>query len=1610
MTFVLYTPGMYTRYLAYSLCLVACSAPVALAQSTLILTPENVSAQKAIVDKNVTALTDASKLIADTDVDKINATLTAIEKVTFASEVPADYKKLEGAQARSLKAILEARIRLADSLKKLNDYTQLPDYTTRITESVRNEVKESLSKGDKALQDEKFNAQLGTAAKPGSTVKALLAFFKAATTAAGDEQVFGKGLATDPVPAELLEKLKDGLPKLKAAFAKVEAIQKLSKNLAADEVTATLLLPRSENNKSALDDYAARVKALGERQEAITKALPGWLKTVTETVNARTVVVMRRANDMRRRKSAANAFAIVEADGAKKLLADLDDLEKAASGLQGSDNDLALARKALAEARKDLSDNIELMKGLLQRNADESELITQEVRLSYFPEVARLVQILNPTARLVDPTKGEAGSVAAAKFTDLRKLEANIREGRANIEDIKTRIQRIDAQIQSARAAKVRTADILGRALGQKQGLIDARLKLKKQLDNTTDEKKKAELETQIEGISEKEAVQDEAVKAAEADKASAETTYNTLLDEKEGLPKKRLEAETALKTEEEALNTLRKDFPLLAQQESDAFATARDNAPYFAADPIPDDPDPVRRVYLYADANSRVLYMRGNRDDVAVARETIAEFDKPAPQTKLTFYTLQINGTDEAFGLGKKPDAKKSEVFDAIEENLDAVRSGTNLVVDALRQSVAEVVAEKARTTNTPPINDPRLSRYKFYSGHVLHTLGFRGGKVNTEEGVTAITRLTLPDPARLTTLGEILFVMALADDASRDSVRKNFNEKVAKELAQTDDAAQVVAEAKKDPNRAKDLGISSADTESAEKAIGTAPRTKRKPFVMNLLSAVLRATLNQETQTNTPTQQKLPAQPGNQDLAALLNVLAKVRGVLGAENAMDSLSAILGPRRSPPTGNPGNMPLNIEGLNEVMLPPAQREILDALVSKARTDVAGTIYNLTRQLDAMPEEIRYSSKLAENLRTQYIPLVGWLAGSVSSSDHWMKQGQELLGLGGSNTLSDQLKRGDRIAFEVARLQYVNNPLSKATGRIEAADLMIRGMIDAFDDDLKRLVRLPALKEIRNQIGTNLKGVSFGGIEETSFLATNRRVARVDPASSAGLSVDEKAEIGEAATALSQLLAKQKERESVRDAVLGSALNTAAAASSQASQNTTANIGIVSLLSSLLGTPNAEPQTVAGQMYSISSGNLYKITPIFGPSGQGMRFNFDFAGTTRLREPMGTTNPLVPRIDRHTINTEVGLANLEMRQISSFDTNYQLGMPKQRTGGMPLLNMLPGVKDIPIVGYFSERGGQAPVRQKSIILAQSVLYPTVGDIVGLMLDSAVAPVTFSPEPPSQSRLRSELNPFPADGLDRIPMDNYRPGQVFNVRITLSRPVTADSTLSLQVAQGGELELIGDSSVKLVRGQDSATFQVKRSADPQKLLSAVLRSDSDDKSLASAANSLRGGGVTEMAVSQATPKRQQQLITTYALQNRKIPLSMSHLLLAKLEDSRGRVFSFTYTFQQDYATLLIEESGVLLDKDSLTLKVGTQQIVKATLNKNDLVVPVSVTLDENNLVELEGSVKALSVGSKTSLITLKAKSGVTSGTGIIKLLFRASGGSVVEKSLTVTIQP
>ena len=821
------------------------------------------TAVKVPTEPERTIIEAVLKLPADDTVSSASAGIASIKSGTLAikkvtSSVKTHLTEMGKAQQTAALATLKQKTEALTSLKDEPGYAALD-------EAVRTAADAALTQAANAKKDQALvDTWLDDENTDGSIAHALVGFYdygkvvtEAVKTSRGPlgEVSLDENKTLDA--GDIRTKLLSGLPQFASSLALSSDLAKAKSDLTEAVTTANALEPKREEVGKRFTKFTEAADAVADDTDKRVKALPKWFTAVADDVKLHTATTITAANAVRTSRPFAYQEGRNTGDVQSKYIGEVDRLQTlwnaARDNFAAKNGTTAKAvdenLKTLQGNRNDLNINLAVLSSLLSGKV--RNFIADQVRLFYFLDIPRLIKAINPTAHVFDPTAEQDVNKATQARRNLTKKDQELSEQRGQVADLTTRVQRIQTEIRRAEQDVARTDRALNRALGQQDALNDKKNDLANKLtgDGLSDAEKK-QIKAQIDENNTRIEEYKKVTEAAQNDSTNAHAQQDKLLDEQKGLPAELEQAKTALKEAQRRVSTARQEMQSLAQDESDLFAAARDNAPYFVAEPIADDPDPARRVYLFAYPDSKTVYIRGNRDDVKAVREVIAQFDKPAPQALLTFYTMQINGDDGKkdsnlenflrYGTRRHGNNEDdvSKAIRIIEDNIDNVRIGTSEVEEYLRQAINEEINDVARniaaTTKDDdfPLRD-RLARYGFYAPAVSRELGFlwpnqsqfnpgaspatnrvkntdvrkQQEKSSANDGTDNIappnrprssntlqddlkeatratewlTSYTLPDPTRLTTLGEMLFTVSLANRDSREKILTNFTLKMA-------------------------------------------------------------------------------------------------------------------------------------------------------------------------------------------------------------------------------------------------------------------------------------------------------------------------------------------------------------------------------------------------------------------------------------------------------------------------------------------------------------------------------------------------------------------------------------------------------------------------------------------------------------------------------------------------------------------------------------------------------------------------------------------------------------------------------------------------------------
>ncbi len=544
-------------------------------------------------------------------------------------------------------------------------------------------------------------------------------------------------------------------------------------------------------------------------------------------------------------------------------------------------------------------------------------------------------------------------------------------------------------------------------------------------------------------------------------------------------------------------------------------------------------------------------------------------------------------------------------------------------------------------------------------------------------------VTKYTLPDPVHGTTLGEMLFVLSLASAESRERILHDLSQELYDCVRLADSG--VIQDYKTEPADGQSRFRQAINVLYGKSQVVTKPLRSLALALESIYGNSERSELHSDIVSGL-----YPFFPRT--------ILGELDPSIPVDRVQESLT------------------------------PNQKEMLAAIESRVVESVAAQILEVC---DQAPEANAVDNSLFYD---QVAPLVGWLRSRQFTSgrkdgrhcdqapDSYECTGRRFLGTPSEDGTSETAEWVDR-AVLLARSVGQQNSLSRATPRVAAADDMIKRFMTVLDGDLYKFIVGPGLDTMRSLATEN--DVQLGGMQVESILATNRFVARVDVNSSASLG-DPGArpllDVSEQLAALEDLFKKKEAADEGAKDASALALGAAFAEGSPPDGNGFRfdNLGRYTALGFFVAALVDKPEPLT-EIYSINGGSQFKVTPIFDPSGQAMRFKFDHVETVKVQDPAGTRDPLAPRVDRHTINTEVQLSNNQFQVISSYDLNLKIGSPERKTGGIPPLNNIAPFREIPIIGYFARRKAAA-VRQHSLIFASTTMYPTVGDIVNLLVE------------------------------------------------------------------------------------------------------------------------------------------------------------------------------------------------------------------------------------------------------------------------------------------------
>ncbi len=298
-------------------------------------------------------------------------------------------------------------------------------------------------------------------------------------------------------------------------------------------------------------------------------------------------------------------------------------------------------------------------------------------------------------------------------------------------------------------------------------------------------------------------------------------------------------------------------------------------------------------------------------------------------------------------------------------------------------------------------------------------------------------------------------------------------------------------------------------------------------------------------------------------------------------------------------------------------------------------------------------------------------------------------------------------------------------------------DNYLKRLAIALEDDFKVQFHDPAFAEVRK--AAREWDVNLGQVERTTILTNNRAFAKVTPQATMEFDLPKRdiliVEAMKGAKAMTQDFGALMQDPTFLAATKMLSGSPTSSASSAPKENLggMANSGqsgppVKNVLPAMPSSTEEQFMNQSGggerelgsalealipdpAIYKFETGTGFEIRPVIQPDGDSVIYDFNYMYTTNVREPVRADEKHLGRVKRHFIDTQVQTSSYELREIS----RYQVALKASRTSrGVPLF------EDIPALGVlFRPLPSAESSLQQNIILGQSVVYPTLFDLMGL---------------------------------------------------------------------------------------------------------------------------------------------------------------------------------------------------------------------------------------------------------------------------------------------------
>lgn len=741
--------------------------------------------------------------------------------------------------------------------------------------------------------------------------------------------------------------------------------------------------------------------------------------------------------------------------------------------------------------------------------------------------------------------------------------------------------------------------------------------------------------------------------------------------------------------------------------------------------------------VTLLALPDQRSVLLVGPSDKVATCREMVQELDRPMSQTMVHLWSLQ-------YSSHASPDGNESsqQALDRIDEALRRCRIESQLNVRDLFDAYTDTLAKEcAKCPQSSSLLEEEgfWTRLGIYDHECLVTMGIDLTKYATDlESEYPLARICVPDPGKVSNLSELVAVLVMAND----EFQQEFCERLDQIQRPRWEAAESVrhpAPEDRQPYKSQFQSVWETLELGPNKEAARHQHSFRLDLAYNFKEAadqLLITALLQRMEYVLTTSSKLAAAKNDSAVKAegestarsaakadfpVMQLKAKYYELLLKKaKSLDEKNRLIGElekvHRQLSTYRVTYPEDFVAGSADKELPkpkaPKWLAPQDQLYVYFYSEVEPLRIELRRRLAAneLGDTPNGINRLASTLLQQQTPAVARssppppsLRPSMAYTKQQMIQQQadvkysQQIQMQQSVTLYKQQNTGfDGLVLSGRRSatsdQELLRSLSQFRRRLSAGgfgsskeastNMRLRQAMKSLEDKIADIAIEPCLLTLRSEL-TKDSGLEVGVFERTSLLCSNRLVSQAEARASARMELGQEQDLLESVKLLGAL---------ATDSQTGNVLEA-------------------------FNRLQEERTERRSELYAINTGGVFELTPVVDPTGQGMRFRVNHVVKSIVQDPDQSSRPQLNRIEGQSVNTEVALSNFDLQEITRYRTNARLGIPERRTGGIPILRDIPGLSEVPLIGWFTRDFGESAVVQQSVILADSTVYPTLESIL-----------------------------------------------------------------------------------------------------------------------------------------------------------------------------------------------------------------------------------------------------------------------------------------------------